>query len=185
MPIFLFSISEEQCHDQVEQLYHAYHKDMLRLAAYILRDNRNPVGIAEDAVQNAFIKIIRHLDKLNFDEKARMRAYVMAIVTNEARNLLQTKDNLSLELTSETELSDESFLEKLFLREQYDRVVDALMQLNDRYRIPMQLRYVEELSIPAIAKLLSLPIKTVYTNLRRGKIILLNILEGGKSDGKQ
>jgi DNA-directed RNA polymerase specialized sigma24 family protein len=51
------------------------------------------------------------------------------------------------------------------------------MRLDDRYRIPLYLRWVEELPVKAIARMMDLPPKTVYTNLSRGKAILIKMLE--------
>lgn len=43
-----------------EELYHTYSASMYRVAFSILRDN----GLAEDAVQQTFLKIFREIDLL-------------------------------------------------------------------------------------------------------------------------
>ena len=61
----------------------------------------------------------------------------------------------------------------LSIKERYDTVVKGITLLDDKYRAPMYMKYVEELSPEEIAEMLELPIKTVYTRLARGKALLL------------
>ena len=60
--------------------------------------------------------------------------------------------------------------------DEYRRVVDTIAQLDDRYSIPLYMRWVEELSVKEIARRLDIPVKTVYTNLERGKYLLAKAL---------
>jgi RNA polymerase sigma-70 factor (ECF subfamily) len=54
----------------------------------------------------------------------------------------------------------------------------ALDQLPDRYRLPIHLFYIEELSYKEIARVLDAPIGTVKTNLYRGLRQLRGIMGG-------
>ena len=53
---------------------------------------------AEDAVQNTFIKISKHINKIDFTvDKKRLKNYVFAILNNEISNILnEDPENLSL-----------------------------------------------------------------------------------------
>ena len=172
MLLFLSAIADEDNREAIVYLYDRYHGDMLKTAARVLGDAKSRVLDSEDAVQNAFLKIIKYWNE------RRMRAYVMAVVTNEALTILQ-KDAIAVDLdeVADSVISDDDFAERLCIKDQYRRVVEEITKLDDRYSIPLQMRYVEELSVNQIAELLGISPKTVYTNLRRGKILLLKQLE--------
>ena len=54
----------------------------------------------------------------------------------------------------------------------------AVRRLPDKYRIPILLYYMEELTQREIAHIMKLPEETVKTRLRRAKAILRKDLEG-------
>lgn len=181
---FLLSIADQKDHEKVEYVYHKYHQKMLRLATQRLRQmgSHNCELDAEDVVQNAFVKIVRHIDKINFSlgEQA-VHSYIMKIVANEAIRFMSDVvycDNLE---QHENSLSDDDFLERICVREEYQAVVRAIANLDERYSLTMSLRYVENLSIKEIASMLGIEEKSVYTRLERGKRKVLEEIEARKS----
>lgn len=48
-------------------------------------------------------------------------------------------------------------------------LLDALMQLDEKYRLPLQLHYVEEYSVVEVARMLRLPQGTVKSRMSRGR----------------
>ena len=181
---FLLSIADQSDHEKVEYVYHKYHQEMLRLATQRLRQmgSHNYELDAEDVVQNAFVKIVRHIDKINFSfSEQAVHSYVMKIVANEA--IIFMSDMVYCENLEQYEnsLSDDDFLERICIREAYQTVVRAIANLDERYSITLSLRYVENLSIKEIASMLGIEEKSVYTRLERGKRKLLEQIEGRKS----
>ena len=178
---FLLSIADLSDHEKVEYIYHKYRQDMLRLAYSRLRQKRsaNCELDAEDVVQNAFVKIVRHIAKIDFSlgEKA-VHSYIMKIVANEVKifmadvvycDSLEQHDDL---------LSDDDFIKQICIRERYQEVVTAVAQLDERYSITLSLRYVDNMSVKEIAALLGIEEKSVYTRIERGKKKLLEKLQG-------
>lgn len=178
MLVFLLSIADPENRDQIEEIYRKYHIEMYKIAKYKLRHNPNPSLEAEEALQNAFVKIIEHFDSIRFDSSERaLHAYFLAIVTNEAINILNKHtEQVSIHDVEEIPASDDSFIDQLCLQSDYDALVRSITELDDRYSIPMQLRYVEQMSVAEISALLNMNVKTVYTNLSRGKTQLLKLL---------
>lgn len=63
----------------------------------------------------------------------------------------------------------------------YETVVNALQQIEERFRAPLALYHLDELSYREIAEVLEVPIGTVMSRLSRGREQWLNILRGAKT----
>lgn len=178
---FLLSIADQSDHEKVEYVYHKYHQDMLRLATYRLRQRRsaNCELDAEDIVQNAFVKIVRHIGKIDFSRSEQeVHGYIMTIVANEVKLFMD--DVVYCESLEQYEnlASDDDFIEQICIHEKYQEVVAAIVQLDERYSITLSLRYVDNMSVKDIAVLLGIEEKSVYTRIERGKRKLLEKLQG-------
>ena len=180
---FLLSIADESDHAKIEYIYNQFYKDMLRVAKSRLHGKGLPNYEldAEDAVQNAFLKIVKYIHRIDFTaEEKVIRAYVLKIVANEAAGLAddyKITDDIS-EMADRIE--DGDFFGQLRVHQRYADVVEAIEQLDERYSIPLSLRVSEEMEIKEIAELLGIAEKSVYTRLERGRKMLIEILNGGK-----
>lgn len=177
---FLLSVSDRSDHEKIEYVYHQYHKQMLRFARSRLRQMRsaNCDLDAEDVVQNAFVKIVRHIDKIDFSmDEREVRGYIMRIVANEAI-IFMSDVVYSEDITQYADyLSDGSFLEKLRIEERFQEVITAIKNLDERYSYALSLRYVENMPIKDIAAMLGIAEKSVYTRIERGRRKLLEALQ--------
>ena len=177
MLAFLLSISDTDERQHLLHIYHSYHRELLAVAAGILgADNRH---LVEDAVQNAYLNLHKYRHRLDeCADENQLHAYAVTVVKNEARHLLSdSRKNEDIDEYSNILISDDDFVHRIEQTEQYEHLVSCIMRLDDRYRIPLYLRWVEELPVKAIARMMDLPPKTVYTNLSRGKAILIKMLE--------
>lgn len=178
---FLLSIADEKDHVKIEYLYHRYHADMLRLAKSRLRQKGMPNYEldAEDAVQNAFVKITKYIHRINFTaEEKEIKGYVLKIVANEASNIVSDYTYFDdIDEYTET-IEDGDFFGQMRTHLQYDDVVEAISRLAEKYSIPLSLRYIENMEVQEIADLLGIAEKTVYTRLERAKKLLIEKLNG-------
>ncbi len=174
MLVFLLSIADEKDRDKVEEIYHRYHVDMYRIARHKLKGRPNADAEAEEAVQNAFVKIIEYFDKIRFDEPEDvLRAYYYTIVTHEALDIISKESKtLPLDDYANTIADDDDFIRSLCIRIDYTRVVNAIINMDDRYSIPLQLKFLDRMSVNEIAAMLDMKPKTVYSLISRGKILL-------------
>lgn len=179
MILFLLTIADEGEADKVEGLYNMYHEDMLRFAKSRLRNAGlfSYLNDAEDAVQNAFVKITKYIKRINFDATQReVKAYVFSIVSNEVVNII--KDYKYFEDIEDYAdvIGDESFFEEIKVRENYEEVMNALKKLDEKYSITFLYYYHRNMSVLEIAELMGISEKTVYTRLERGRKLMSDIL---------
>ena len=138
---------------------------------HLLRLSKNPDDAA-DLTQAVFVKVYknRHL----IETSSNFRAWLYKIASNTALDLFKkasyTKEKLIIddpEYEVETNLEDDSY----YIIEGINKidVETALSRLDQSRRQIILLYYFEEFSYQEISEILSIPINTVKTNLRRAK----------------
>lgn len=122
--------------------------------------------LANDVEQQTWLAAMRRPPSMG----ASARAYLAVIAKNFARR--QQRDdsrrqrallNLGLEPSSTP-----SREEILAIEEQRRRVIEAVLDLDEKYRTVVVLRYLEELSPRAISERIGVPVDSVKTRLKRG-----------------
>lgn len=128
---------------------------------------------AEDIVQNVFLALFR--EKKPFETEAHIRNWLIRVAVNESKKWLRSpwRRHISFEEYAAT-LSDVSDAEKDILR--------AVMELPQKYRLPIYLYYYEQYSTGEIADILKIPKGTVRTYLSRGREVLKLSLQEDEND---
>lgn len=180
MFFYLISLVDANDAPKIEYIYRKYHRDMIRFAKFRLRKAKiaSYEVDAEDVVQNAFVKISKHVKRISLDvSEKELKAYVFSIVANESNNFIS--DYIYVESLDEghSELSDSDFFEGICIKERYNEVIGAIESMDERYSITLLYRYHNRMTVRQIAELMGIPEKTVYTRLMRGKSLLLKLLE--------
>jgi RNA polymerase sigma-70 factor (ECF subfamily) len=123
-------------------------------------DDRNA---AEDLVQEAFIRLARGGHRIRDRDKA--PAYLRSIVLNLARD--HNRRGL-MSLRHHLPQDDQAAIEdEIELRDDQQRVIDALRELPHRQRDCLVLRYYDDLGIDDIASTLGISRNSVKTHLGR------------------
>ena len=151
--------------EYIEQIVKTHSNSMFRAAFAVLK-NRDD---AEDAVQEAFMKLMENQPQFTDDEHA--KAWLLRVTINLSKNMLKASWRKN---KSETE-------EALYQENPSDEVLSCVMKLEENYRTVIHLYYYEGYSIKEIASILSLPSATVGTRLKRGRSKLKKMLEGDVS----
>jgi RNA polymerase sigma-70 factor (ECF subfamily) len=141
------------------------------LARYLLRDAHE----AEDAVQDAFLRAIRHFDGFRGVDG---RAWLLAIVRNTCLTRLRGRrsgaDNVEFDEEIHTvegsAPGSEADLARMAVRE-------GLERLPVEFREALVLRELEGLSYKEIAQVSGVPIGTVMSRLARGRKQLMLALQ--------
>ena len=167
-----------------EELVRMHQQVAMRTAWLVTRNTAE----AEDAVQEAFVKAYRALRR--FREGAAFRPWLLAIVTNEARNRRRSvarADRLTLRVAEVRPSGDAApSPEAAALRqEERDVLVQALNAMRDEDRLVVGYRYLLGLSEAETAEALGVPKGTVKSRLARSLGRLREALAGSEvaSDG--
>lgn len=139
-------------------------QDTLFRVSYSLLPNRYD---QEDAVQESIRIALQKLDSLR--EEKYFSTWMIRILIHECYNMLRKKKR---EFPAE-EIPGS-------LPPDGDReVIEALMQLDIKLRLPIVLNYVEGYTVREIAQMMRLPESTVKTRMARGRTLARAILEEG------
>jgi RNA polymerase sigma-70 factor (ECF subfamily) len=152
-----------------------------KLSHYIRRKAILSKEDAEDLLQNVFTKVyvnlpaynkelsfsawiyrIAHNETIDWYRKTKSRTHVY--IDSEDEGLLET---LSSSLNTEAEVSLHHDMEKL---------KQAIDKLDEKYKEPIILRFLEEKEYQEISDILRVPIGTVSTYVARGKKQLIQLL---------
>lgn len=159
---FLSMIETEEDKNKFTLLYKKYRKLMFYIANRILRDEY----LAEDAVEQTFVKIIENLDNISEVDCHKTKSYIVIMVRNCAINLYrQRKNHPSVSLDEDIELVDDWRFEF----DEMDLLMQAIIHLPIIYRDILTLKYVQEFSNEEIAKMLDISESTVRKRLQRAK----------------
>lgn len=180
MLCFLLAVADDESREMIIHIYTAFHDDMIRFAKsrFLKAGSPNYATDAEDAVQNAFLKLTKYASSIKPGTNDRaLRAYVFSVVSNEVSNILSGTTYFEDIDEHENDISDDEFCASLAVNERYEQVVAAIRSLDEKYSITLQYRFQKEMTVAEIADMMGISEKTVYTRLIRGKKMLLDLIE--------
>lgn len=174
MLLYLSMIETEEEKCKFVQVYEKYQYFMWYVANTTLQDKH----LAEDAVQEAFLALTKHLDKIEEVNSTKTKNFLATIVKSKAIDMIRKKKGVEVEEYEDAILGEQKddLLEELIQKEQHDKVVSAIYQLDDLYRMVFEYKYLHELSDKEIANFLGVTPKVVNVRLYRGKQKLKEIL---------
>lgn len=165
-----------------EEIFKTYHLRMLHIANSILH---NPDD-AEDAIQNAFINVAKNIEKIQELNEHDQFSYLYKIAQNSAIDIARKRNGKEIKYSFEEntykEITDNTFIESLEIKNNYDAVIAAIKDLDDIYRIVIHFHFINGYSTAEIAKILGIKVSTVKQRLVRGKKLLLQKLGELKND---
>ena len=148
---------------------------------------------AEDATQEVFVKVWKHLEK--FDQSKSFKTWIFSIAKNTAIDFLNKKKtipfsefsarggsafggenedggNIIADTFADTAKSSQEIFER---KETAQMLKSAMAELSPKYRAVLSLRYNSDFNFREIAETLGEPIDTVKSRYRRAFIILKNL----------
>lgn len=167
LSLFLAMLETAEDRQQFTKLYEQCHERMAQTAMNILKDLHD----VEDAVQNAFLQIIRHFEKTYVIPCEEWPFWSISIVKNEALMILRKKQK-----TIQIEDWDAVVEEAAFVTD-YEELLRLFRQLPETYRGALEMKLLLDYSNKEIAEHLGLTESAVHTRISRGRVLLREIAE--------
>ena len=156
-----------------EQIYIQYRSLMLSRAYEILHDT----GLAEDAVHNAFIRILQNVSKLDEVESPRTKSFVVIVTENVAKTMYAKNMRQKTVSLDEAYQSPISVAEAAEGRINAEYVAQKIAELPEQYSRVMMLKYLNQLTNREIASALRISEAAVRKRLERARRELSRLLE--------
>lgn len=159
------TIPVEKCKNNEIDVLIGQYADMVFQLALAKTKNQQ---MAEDIFQDVFLKLIDK--KRTFKSKEHERAWILRVTLNSCKDLWKSawmRRTVPLEecKNSKEEISGNEW------------VYEFVMELPEKYRLPIHLFYYDEFSVEEIGKILKLNKNTVATRLKRAREMLKGKLD--------
>ncbi len=151
--------------EPVQELIGLYQNNLYAAAFSICKNAQD----AEDVVQETFIQY--HMSKNQFESQQHIRAWLIRVAINKAKNVNHTfwrKNKVPLEEYMETLAFETPKSQNLF---------EMVMKLPEKYRTAIHLFYYEDYGVKEIAGILRISESNVKTRLSRGRKLLKESLQ--------
>ncbi|MGI6084096.1 MAG: sigma-70 family RNA polymerase sigma factor [Acetivibrionales bacterium] len=160
--------------EQLEYLMLRFGKKVYKLAYYYLRDKQQ----AEDICQEVFLRVYTKLDK--FRQESSYYTWIYRITVNLCRDYVKSAAFRKIVTVGIAKDFRKSCREsnKLFEEAEGGEVFSLVMDLPKKYRVPICLYYIDDLSISEIAGILKISPSNVKIRLHRGREKLKTLLSG-------
>ena len=152
------SIQENKIEDAVRE-----YTQMVLNIAYTYTKNSHD---AEDIAQDVFLSLYRNMWKIGSDEY--MKAWLIRVTINKSKNHMKTAW-----IRKRSEMPNVQ--QDLPTNETGD-LLNAVLSLDVKYKIPIYLMYYEGYSIKEISEIVKIKPATIGTRLKRGREILKTLL---------
>ena len=167
LAFFLAVLESEADRQKFTEIYEQYHGLIEKTAMRILKNQQD----TEDAVQNTFVQVIRHFEKVYEIDCKNLPFWIISIVKNEALMILRKKKRIvQLEDWDSISVKAESVSE-------YSELVQLFSKLPETYRAALEMHFLLECSGKEIALKLGISEGAVNTRISRGRALLKEIIE--------
>ncbi|MCM1523133.1 MAG: sigma-70 family RNA polymerase sigma factor [Ruminococcus sp.] len=169
---YLSLIDDPEEKPKFEQLYAAYSQEMFKLAYGILKNKFD----AEDAVHNAFVSVIKNMDKVGEVGSGRTHGYVLITAKNAALKIHNAKSRITD--TGSNDITDDVVLEDSIISDmEAERLKLLLEYLPEDYYDILYLHLFMGLEIREISEHLGISYDNAKKRLQRAKRKFRDLLE--------
>ncbi len=183
MLLFLNMLDTKEEKDKFVYLYETYRDMMWYCANEVLKDKE----LAEDAVQEAFLALTRHLDKVDDHKEGRTKKFLKTIVKSKAIDIIRKRKEAEVPFHEAAEEylleAPTDILNELIEKESMERIKAAIMKLDDTYRLVFEFKLVHQLSDSDIGNILGISAKTANVRYFRARKKLQEMLMEGVKNG--
>ncbi|KKR31095.1 MAG: RNA polymerase sigma factor RpoE [Candidatus Gottesmanbacteria bacterium GW2011_GWC2_39_8] len=134
---------------------------------------------AEEIVQDTFFSIYRNIEKVDIERK--FSSYLFTAAKNTSVSFLRT-NKLETRLNEQSVSQKHDIVDGMEKEETKKEIKMALSSINPKYSKPLSLYFFYELSYQEISIKLKIPLNTVRTYIRRGKMEMKQKLDKATFD---
>lgn len=168
MLIYLLALIDDEADwRKFTMIFNQYHHRMEQVAMRILTEQKD----AEDAVQNAFIQVIKHFEKVSEISCEELPFWLISITKNEALMIRRKNQRVT------TLENWDAFAETTDSDMDYQAVVALFTRLPETYRGVLEMKLLLGYSDREIAQHLDITEAAVSTRANRGRLLLRRIME--------
>jgi RNA polymerase sigma-70 factor (ECF subfamily) len=173
--IYLSMLDTAEEKSKFEELHNRYYKEMYGVALSILKNTHD----AEDATQEAFLRVARYFSKVPDVYSPEARGYLIIIIKHTSNDIiLKNNRTITENIDDHYDLNEPIDLEEtVFSHLTVEKVMNAARKLSDNYYNVLFLAFVYEFNSKEIASLLGISYDSAKKRLARAKIKLKTFLE--------
>lgn len=158
---------------RVEQLYNEYKNVMFGTALAIVKDTAQ----AEDIVQFAFLRIIKHIEKLSALPNAELKGYIVLIIKNLSIDYLRKRKSENTIPIEDMDCEGKESVEDIAMAKlELGLIRNHLKLMDDKYSLPLIMKYSLGFSHAEIADMLGISAENAKVRCHRGRRILMDAM---------
>lgn len=176
---YLAVIENHKNDDEFVKLYNAYEKKVFSIAYGFTNDFHD----AEDASQVAFFALARNISKINVENEVETKIYIYKAVKSASFDILRKRRRTPQTVNMDFffDLSSNYDLDEMLAGDEtIQRIVKIIINFPEYYRDVLTYYYLGGYSTKEISDLLSRPLPTVKSQLKRGNYLLREAIKEAK-----
>lgn len=164
----------------IERCYKLYEQKMYQVAYSILRDE----GMAEDAVQEAFVKLMKSDTSFTDVKSDDCKRYLITVIKHASITIYnkRKREQEMFYFSDRDEEFEQEEIEQLDAEREQVRL--AINQLPEKYYEVLDCMIVREMTVKETAQALSISEANVRKRFERAKVLLKTIVKGSDEYGK-
>lgn len=175
---YLSMVETKEDQSKFSKIYNEYNRLMMHTALSVLKNE----ALAQDAVNDAFIRVITNLHKINAEEiyTPKTKSFLVKIVKNTSIDVLKVESRqktIDIDVIGEREIIAKSNNNNVDDLMNVKAVYEAIKQLPEIYKEILELKIYRDFTDKEIAKFLNLSHPTVRKRLQRAREYLLQLLQ--------
>lgn len=160
-------IDDESDKHKLEAIYNKYSSLMKYIALNILNDN----DAADDAVSDAFLKLIKHIDKIDEVDCHKTKSFIVLVIKRTAIDICRKKKEVFIEDTAQPETI--SYTDDAVDRISVAELKEKIAGLPESYRDIIMLKVYYSFTEKEIAAFLKISYAAARKRLQRARNALL------------
>ncbi|MEG1411309.1 MAG: sigma-70 family RNA polymerase sigma factor [Terrisporobacter sp.] len=172
MLIYLSLLDSQEDISKFESIYNTYKNRMHYIANDILKDNY----LAEDAVHNAFLRVINNLEKIDDVNSHKTKGLIVIIVKNISIDIYRKNKKERENITFIDDLDQINGYDEIY-KNNLGNLEIAISKLPENYKQVFLLKFSHDLTDNEISEILDIKPDNVRKRISRGREKLRNILK--------